>query len=75
MYENLRLKEELYLNQKDIAKILNIKVSTLNHWRCVKRYEIPYIKLGRVIVYPESEFIKWLNKYKTNSVSDNNVDL
>lgn len=74
MSENLKLKEELYLSQKDVAKILNIKVSTLNHWRCVKRYEIPYIKLGRVIMYPESEFAIWLNKYKNNSVSDSCVD-
>lgn len=46
--------------------MLNVKVSTLNHWRCVKRYDIPHVKLGRVILYPEKAFKDWLKGYTYN---------
>ncbi|MDD4519285.1 MAG: helix-turn-helix domain-containing protein [Alphaproteobacteria bacterium] len=49
-----------YLNQKQVAEVLGVKIETLNHWRAVKRYKIPYTKVGRIILYPEAEFYKWL---------------
>lgn len=58
-----KLHENDFLNQKEVSAILGVKVITLNHWRCIKRYNIPYIKIGRVILYPEQEFKVWLNQY------------
>ena len=60
------LQKNDFLNQKDVANMLNVKVSTLNHWRCVKRYDIPHVKLGRVILYPEKAFKEWLSGYTHN---------
>lgn len=57
---------EVYLTQQEVANILNVKTTTITHWRCIKRYKIPYIKLGRVILYPQTSFIDWLNKYGQN---------
>ena len=41
----------------DIAtgKILGIETSTLAVWRSTKRYALPYIKVGRLIRYRESD--------------------
>ena len=47
-----------YLTQQQIAEILGIKSSTISHHRCIKRKEwdeLPYIKIGKVILYPEVE--------------------
>ena len=41
----------------DIAtgKILGIETSTLAVWRSTKRYALPYVKVGRLIRYRESD--------------------
>lgn len=57
---------EIYLTQQEVSQIINVKIETLNHWRCIKRYKIPYIKLGRVILYPQAAFTEWLNTYSQN---------
>lgn len=49
------------LTVKETAKILRIKPSTLTHWRCVKRYNLKFVKIGRRVMYrPKdvNEFIK-----------------
>ncbi len=55
-----------YLTQKQVADILGVKVTSLNHWRAVQRYNIPYIKKGRIILYPETEFYNWLESDSYN---------
>ena len=53
-----------YLTQKEVAEILGIKLSTLNHHRCIKAKgweDLPYIKLGKIIRYPREEFFNWFN--------------
>lgn len=53
-----------YLTQKEVAEILGIKLSTLNHHRCIKAKgweNLPYIKLGKIIRYPREEFFNWFN--------------
>lgn len=66
MNQTIRKQTEAYLSQQEVSNILNVKIETLNHWRCIKRYKIPYIKLGRVILYPQTAFIDWLNTYGQN---------
>ncbi|NCB49574.1 MAG: DNA-binding protein [Alphaproteobacteria bacterium] len=55
-----------YLNQKQAAEILGIRIQTLNQWRCSKKQNIPYIKIGRVILYPENQFFNFLNYHGKN---------
>lgn len=52
--------EKEYLTQHEVAELLNVKVTTLNHWRSTKKYDIPYIKFGGVILYPTEKFYEWL---------------
>ena len=51
-----------YLTQKQVSEILNVKISTLNHHRCTrnKNFDMPYVKVGRVILFPEEKFYEWL---------------
>ena len=39
------------LTPEEVASILGVSVNTLNVWRCAKRYNLPYIKLGRSVRY------------------------
>ena len=53
-----------YLNQKEVAEILGVKITTINRWRTIKRFrEMPHLKIGnRIILYPKKEFFAWLKK-------------
>lgn len=49
------------LSPKEAAEYLGVTPETLAVWRCTKRYELPYIKIGRRVMYRVrdiSEFIE-----------------
>ncbi len=39
------------VNDKQAAEALGVKASTLGHWRSVGRYNLRYVKVGRLIRY------------------------
>ncbi len=39
------------LTPDQVADYLGVSVETLNVWRCTKRYNLPYIKAGRLVRY------------------------
>jgi excisionase family DNA binding protein len=43
------------LTPREVADILGIDPQTLNKWRCTKRYNLPYIRVGRLIRYREGD--------------------
>jgi len=44
------------------ANYLGVAPETLNVWRCVKRYDIPYIKVGRLVKYRKSALDAFLEQ-------------
>ena len=42
---------EPLLTPKQVAKILGVKPKTLGYWKCVGRYDLPCIKIGRKNMY------------------------
>lgn len=43
------------LNTEQVAQILGIKPSTLENWRCTKRVQIPFVRIGRSIRYRQAD--------------------
>jgi hypothetical protein len=39
------------VDEKRAAQILGITPGTLGVWRCVRRYKLPYVKIGRAVRY------------------------
>jgi len=39
------------VNDKQAAEVLGVKASTLGHWRSVGRYDLQYMKVGRLVRY------------------------
>lgn len=39
------------LNTEQVAEILGVKPDTLGYWRCTGRYRLPYVKVGRLVMY------------------------
>jgi excisionase family DNA binding protein len=53
--------DDKLLTPKQAAEYLGVKENTLAVWRSTKRYELPFIKIGRSIRYRVSDlenFIK-----------------
>jgi excisionase family DNA binding protein len=46
-------KDEIFCNT-DAAEYIGVTPRTLEVWRCTKRYQIPFIKVGRLVKYRKS---------------------
>ena len=53
--KNILTNSEQLLSSKQSAELLGVKTETLTHWRCVGRYDLPYIKIGRLVKYKKSD--------------------
>jgi Helix-turn-helix domain len=49
------------LTTEQAAKVLGTTPGTLNTWRCVKRYPLAYIKIGRSVKYRRSDLVEFCN--------------
>lgn len=49
------------LNTQQAAQFLGVKEGTLETWRCTKRYDLPFVKVGRLVRYKKSALIRWLD--------------
>ncbi|MDX2073589.1 MAG: helix-turn-helix domain-containing protein [Alphaproteobacteria bacterium] len=48
-------KTEPLLNRKEAAEYLGIKEHTLSVWASEHRYDLPYVKVGRLVKYRLSD--------------------
>lgn len=48
------------LSQAEAAKLLGLAPETLSVWRCTKRYNLPYIKVGRLVKYREADLMAFV---------------
>jgi len=51
----------------EAAAYIGITENTLSVWRCVGRYAIPFIKVGRLVRYRRSDLEAWLESRTQNS--------
>jgi len=56
----LSLPANRLLTTNEAAQILGIKPQTLAYWRCVKRYDLPFIRVGRSCRYKRSDIDKFI---------------
>jgi len=49
------------LNSKETAEYLGVSQDTLSVWRSVRRYNIPFIKVGRLVKYRKSALDTFLD--------------
>lgn len=54
-------KHEL-LTRQEAAEYLGITSRTLAVWACVKRYNLPYVKIGRLVKYRRSDLDIFIKK-------------
>lgn len=50
------------LNEAEAAEYLGVSPGTLTVWRSVGRYNLPYVKVGRLVRYRKSDLDAWLHQ-------------
>lgn len=61
------------LNSAEVANILGVTEGTLAVWRCTKRYQLPFVKIGRKIFYRSEDvqsFVESRTYCKASTVDD-----
>lgn len=53
--------DKLLTNQQT-SDILSVTTGTLAAWRSSKRYDLPYVKVGRNVRYRLSDVMAWLDR-------------
>ncbi len=46
---------QVLLTKERVSEILGVSVGTLAVWRATKRYNLPYVKSGRLVRYREED--------------------
>ncbi len=54
------------LDPKEAAAILGKSQQTLAWWRCSKRYNLPFLKVGGRVLYDERDLIQFLDKCRVD---------
>ena len=50
-------------SNSEAASYIGVKPNTLAIWRCTKRYDIPYLKIGKLVKYRKSDLDLFLYKH------------
>jgi excisionase family DNA binding protein len=50
------------LTRKEAAQLLGVSSGTLAVWLCCKRYDLPYIKVGRLVKYDYDDVLNFIAK-------------
>lgn len=51
---NIQIAPDPLRTEAESALFLGVKPTTLQIWRCTKRYPLPFIKVGRLVRYRQS---------------------
>lgn len=60
-FRSILMTEKLF-NTKETSQYLGVTRETLAVWRTTRRYELPYIKVGRLVKYRQADLNKWLEQ-------------
>ncbi|MBE7562243.1 helix-turn-helix domain-containing protein [Acidithiobacillus sp. HP-6] len=55
------------VDEKSASLVLDVKPATLCNWRCTGRYNLPYVKTGRLVRYRVADLAAWIAKRRTGA--------
>jgi hypothetical protein len=58
------------LNEAQAAEFLGLSPGTLSVWRCLGRYSLPYVKVGRLVRYRLVDLEAWLRSREATHTGD-----
>jgi predicted DNA-binding transcriptional regulator AlpA len=64
--------DKVFLSTGEVANITGNTTSTLATWRCTKKVNIPYIKIGKTVRYRLSDVLNYLDKMTSQEIVEGN---
>lgn len=58
------------VDDKQAAEVLDVKSTTLAVWRSTGRYNLPYLKVGRLVKYRLSDLAEFLARRTANHTGE-----
>ena len=58
------------LTEAEAADYLSVEPQTLCAWRCTRRYNLPFIKVGRLVRYREEDIEAFLEERTVGAVRE-----
>ena len=55
------------IDEAKASAVLGVKSATLCNWRCTGRYNLPFIKTGRLVRYRTRDLAEWIAKRRTGA--------
>lgn len=62
MKEKYEKESHILYSRKEAANFLGVKVNTLAVWHTTRRYDLPFVKVGRLCKYRLSDLLEFLEK-------------
>ena len=56
------------VDEKQASEILGLAPGTLSVWRCTKRYDLPFVKVGRSVKYRLSDLERFVESRTVGAV-------
>ena len=50
------------MTPQEVADFIGVSVETLNVWRATRRYNLPYVKVGRLVRYKMRDILAFLEE-------------
>jgi predicted DNA-binding transcriptional regulator AlpA len=64
--ENTNAHDERLLSTEETAQFLGTTPGTLSCWRCTRKYDLPFIKIGTLVRYRMSDLRDWVARRAVN---------
>lgn len=58
------------VDDKQAAAVLHVKATTLAVWRSTGRYDLPFLKIGRLVKYRVSDLAEFLARRTANHTGE-----
>ena len=55
------------IDEAKASTVLGVKSATLCNWRCTGRYNLPFVKTGRLVRYRTRDLAEWIAKRRTGA--------
>lgn len=55
------------IDEGQTSIVLDVKPATLCNWRCTGRYNLPFVKAGRLVRYRTRDLAEWIAKRRTGA--------
>ena len=68
-FSMLNTKDQL-LTRKEAAMLLGTTVDTLAVWACTHRYNLPFVKIGRLVKYKLSDLTAFIERRTVRGKED-----